>query len=196
MHLDGARLWEAVAAGAGTLKEYCACFDSVSLCFSKGLGAPIGSVIVGSREFISRARWVRKSIGGGIRQAGIIAAAARVSVDETFLGGKLAESHRRAKEVADMWVRKGGRLQHPCETNMVWMDLDGLDDAKEMLVELGAAEGMKLMRGRLVVHYRKFFSPHFPFPPGFFPSITLPFSPSFPPPSSWADLFSLLPLRA
>ncbi|KAL8711521.1 MAG: hypothetical protein Q9225_007106, partial [Loekoesia sp. 1 TL-2023] len=77
LHLDGARLWEAVAAGAGSLRDYCACFDSVSLCFSKGLGAPIGSIIVGSEPFIARARHVRKSLGGGLRQAGVIAAPAR-----------------------------------------------------------------------------------------------------------------------
>ncbi|KAL8946511.1 MAG: hypothetical protein Q9222_007106, partial [Ikaeria aurantiellina] len=107
MHLDGARLWEAVAAGAGTLKEYCACFDSVSLCFSKGLGAPIGSIIVGSEAFIQKARHVRKSLGGGMRQTGVIAAPARVSVEETFLGDKLGESHERAKEVGKMWEDRG-----------------------------------------------------------------------------------------
>ncbi|KAL9577332.1 MAG: hypothetical protein Q9212_006432, partial [Teloschistes hypoglaucus] len=85
MHLDGARLWEAVAAGAGSLKDYCKCFDSISLCFSKGLGAPIGSIIVGSTPFIKRARHIRKALGGGLRQSGVIAAPARVGVDETFL---------------------------------------------------------------------------------------------------------------
>ncbi|KAI4240456.1 MAG: hypothetical protein LQ352_007633, partial [Teloschistes flavicans] len=86
MHLDGARIWEAVAAGAGSLEDYCKCFDSVSLCFSKGLGAPIGSIIVGSPRFIARARHIRKALGGGLRQSGVIAAPARVAVDETFLG--------------------------------------------------------------------------------------------------------------
>ncbi|KAL8698153.1 MAG: hypothetical protein Q9224_001977, partial [Gallowayella concinna] len=79
LHLDGARLWEAVAAHEGSLKDYCACFDSISLCFSKGLGAPVGSIIVGSETFIKRARHVRKSLGGGMRQSGIIAAPARVA---------------------------------------------------------------------------------------------------------------------
>ncbi|KAL8903445.1 MAG: hypothetical protein Q9171_007399, partial [Xanthocarpia ochracea] len=69
LHLDGARLWEAVSANAGSLKEYCQCFDSVSLCFSKGLGAPIGSIIVGSEKFVKRARHLRKSLGGGMRQS-------------------------------------------------------------------------------------------------------------------------------
>jgi len=103
MHLDGARLWEAVAAGAGSLKDYCACFDSVSLCFSKGLGAPIGSIIVGTKIFRERARWIRKSIGGGLRQAGVVTAAARVAVEDTFLGGKLGASHDRARQIARMW---------------------------------------------------------------------------------------------
>ncbi|KAI4137915.1 MAG: hypothetical protein L6R39_007047, partial [Caloplaca ligustica] len=103
LHLDGARLWEAVVAEAGSLAEYCACVDSVSLCFSKGLGAPVGSVLVGSTAFVDRARHVRKSIGGGVRQAGIIAAPARVAVDETFLGGKLRGTHDVAKKLGQIW---------------------------------------------------------------------------------------------
>ncbi|KAL8933065.1 MAG: hypothetical protein Q9211_005982, partial [Gyalolechia sp. 1 TL-2023] len=113
LHLDGARLWEAVAAGAGSLKDYCVCFDSVSLCFSKGLGAPIGSIIVGSSAFIARARHIRKSIGGGLRQAGVIAAPARVAVEETFLGGKLKASHEVAMRVGRMWEERGGKLKYP-----------------------------------------------------------------------------------
>ncbi|CZR58473.1 related to threonine aldolase [Phialocephala subalpina] len=64
MHLDGARLWEVAAAGAGSLEEYGKCFDSVTLCFSKGLGAPMGSILVGNHEFIKRAKWIRQAIGG------------------------------------------------------------------------------------------------------------------------------------
>lgn len=82
------------------LRAYGACFDSVSLCFSKGLGAPIGSVVVGSAAFVKKARWIRKSIGGGLRQAGVISAAARASVEDTFLGGRLGACHVRAKEVS------------------------------------------------------------------------------------------------
>jgi threonine aldolase len=74
MHLDGARLWEVVAAGVGTLVEYASCFDTVSLCFSKGLGAPIGSIVIGSAEITKQAKWARQMLGGGLRQAGIIAA--------------------------------------------------------------------------------------------------------------------------
>jgi len=165
MHLDGARLWEAVAAQvarrehngdlAAGLKAYCACFDSVSLCFSKGLGAPIGSVIVGSEKFIGRARHVRKSIGGGLRQAGVITAAARVAVDETFLGGKLVGSHERARQIAEMWTSKGGKLTQGCETNMVWFDLAAAGVDVKKFVEVGVAHGLQFLGGRLVVHYRR-----------------------------------------
>lgn len=68
MHLDGARLFDAVTAEAVDIKEYCECFDSVSICLSKGLGAPMGSVIVGSKRFINRAKFFRKMFGGGTRQ--------------------------------------------------------------------------------------------------------------------------------
>lgn len=81
MHLDGARIWEAVAAGAGSLEDFTSCFDSASLCFTKGLDAPIGSIIVESSHFIKRARWIRKMLDGGIRQAGLVAAPARVAVE-------------------------------------------------------------------------------------------------------------------
>ncbi|EFW21582.1 hypothetical protein D8B26_001756 [Coccidioides posadasii str. Silveira] len=160
VHLDGARLWEAVAAGAGNLPSYANLFDSVSLCFSKGLGAPIGSILAGSDEFIKKARQFRKSIGGGTRQSGIIAAAARVAVEETFgsgpcgEGGKLRASHTNAKRIADMWVRKGGKLVSPTETNMVWLDLAASEVSCNAWEELGQREGLQLMGNRLVVHYQ------------------------------------------
>jgi len=68
MHLDGARLFDAVTAEGVSLKEYCACFDSISICLAKGLGAPMGSIILGSKRFIERAKWFRKMFGGGTRQ--------------------------------------------------------------------------------------------------------------------------------
>ena len=68
MHLDGARLFDGVTAEGVDIKEYCACFDSVSICLSKGLGAPMGSIILGSKNFINRAKFFRKMFGGGTRQ--------------------------------------------------------------------------------------------------------------------------------
>ena len=154
MHLDGARLWEAVAAGAGSLKEYCACFDSVTMCFSKGLGAPIGSIIISSRPFVEKARHIRKGLGGGLRQAGVVTASARIGVDETFLGNKLSATHQRAMETATMWQEKGGKLTQATETNMVWLDLEAAGCSREEFVEAGVKEGVKLMGGRVVVHYQ------------------------------------------
>lgn len=160
MHLDGARLWEAVAAGGGTIPEFCRCFDSVSLCFSKGLGAPIGSVIVGSAAFIKRARWVRKSIGGGIRMSGIIAAAARTAVDQVFgagpsgQGGRLRETHATARRIAELWQRRGGKLSRLVETNMVWIDLEDAGVSNKEFEEMAKKHGIKVLGGRLVVHYQ------------------------------------------
>jgi threonine aldolase len=160
MHLDGARIWEAVVAGAGSLPEFTKEFDSASLCFSKGLGAPIGSMLVGSTEFIKRARWVRKSIGGGLRQSGVVTAAARVAVDETFGKGPngdgtlLKQSHARARTIANMWIDLGGKLTHPTATNMVWLDLEDAGLSEGQFAELGKAKGLKFSEGRLVVHYQ------------------------------------------
>lgn len=161
VHLDGARLWEAVVAGAGSLPEYASLFDSVSLCFSKGLGAPIGSIIVGSQALIKKARWFRKSIGGGARQTGVIAAAAQVALNETFgtdpwgKSGKLAVSHANAKRVAELWTSRGGKLAKPAETNMVWLDLEASGVGPNDLSVIGQEKGLKLGGGRIVVHYRK-----------------------------------------
>lgn len=160
LHLDGARIWEAVASGAGSLDAYCSLFDSVSLCFSKGLGAPIGSIIVGSKAFIKQSRWVRKSIGGSLRQAGVVTAAAKVAVEETFgraqdgSDGLLRGSHVRAKEIANMWVKLGGKLEQPTDTNMVWVDLKAAGVSVEEWRELGLEQGLKLGSGRMVVHYQ------------------------------------------
>lgn len=160
LHLDGARLWEAAAAGAGTLSDFASLCDSVSLCFSKGLGAPIGSIIVGSKSFITHARRIRKMLGGGTRQAGVISAAARVAVDLGFGtttsgdGGFLKATHARAAKVADMWTSRGGALAKPTETNMVWLDLAREGVTAPEFAKLASAEGLRALSGRLVVHYQ------------------------------------------
>jgi threonine aldolase len=160
LHLDGARIWEAVVAGAGSLAEYTTLFDSASLCFSKGLGAPVGSILVGSDKFIKHARWVRKSIGGGLRQPGVLTAAARVAVDETFgtgpwgKGGKLKNSHVTARRIAELWTSMGGKLDKPTETNMVWFDLDDVGLTGDEFAEMGRKHGVRFLGGRLVVHYQ------------------------------------------
>ncbi|KAJ8123224.1 hypothetical protein ONZ43_g778 [Nemania bipapillata] len=160
MHCDGARLWEVVSSGAGSLTDFCACFDTVSLCFSKGLGAPIGSIVVGSQSLIKQGRWVRKSIGGGLRQSGVVTAAARVAVDVTFgtdsngQGGLLKATHATARRVEKMWTDLGGRMEHPVETNMCWLDLESLGCSAARFEQLGREVGLKLMGNRLITHYQ------------------------------------------
>lgn len=161
LHLDGARIWEVAAAAThGTLSDFTSLFDSVSLCFSKGLGAPIGSIIVGGTSFINHARRTRKMLGGGTRQAGVLSGPARVAVDETFgtgqngEGGKLRATHERAKRIAGFWTSKGGKLTDPVETNMVWLDLVDLGvDGKEF-VKVLEKHGLRCYASRIVVHYQ------------------------------------------
>ena len=171
-HLDGARLWEAVAAQtahgehdgslAAGLRAYGRCVDSVTVCFSKGLGAPLGSVLVGSESFIKRARHVRKSLGGGMRQTGVIAAPALVAVRETFFGGQLLRAHELARRVGRLWEEKGGTLIRPVETNMVWLDLKGKmeGEGKKMQARLNLEaqrHGIQVRADpvcRIVCHYQ------------------------------------------
>jgi threonine aldolase len=98
LHLDGARIWNACAATGITPKEYASWFDSVSVCLSKGLGAPVGSVIAGSAGFIADARHYRKIFGGGMRQAGILAAAGLYALEHNV--GRLGEDHEKASFLA------------------------------------------------------------------------------------------------
>ncbi|KAI1758723.1 l-allo-threonine aldolase [Hypoxylon sp. FL1150] len=158
MHLDGARLWEAASAGADSLKAYAQCFDSVTLCFTKGLGAPLGSIVVGSAGFIQRARVTRKLLGGGMRQAGVIAAPARVAVDQVFLSGRLREVQETAKLLALNWVAKGGKLTQPFETNMIWLDLAAAGISGDRFADVMEKAGLRVFRGRLegriVVHHQ------------------------------------------
>lgn len=99
MHLDGARIWNASVETGISVSEYASYFETISCCLSKGLGAPIGSIIGGSKEFITEAFRVRKSIGGGMRQVGVIAAAGLYALENNI--DRLTEDHRNAKILAD-----------------------------------------------------------------------------------------------
>jgi threonine aldolase len=134
MHLDGARIWH-VAAELGTpLKELCEPFDSASLCFSKGLGnsvkhlvarhklivylgAPIGTCLVGPKDFITRARWFRKLFGGGMRQTGFLAASAAYALTHNFL--RLPAVHALARKLEKGLEEIGVDILSRAETNMV-----------------------------------------------------------------------------
>jgi threonine aldolase len=137
MHLDGARMWNAIVATGTEAAEWCRHFDTVSVCFSKGLGTPLGSALVGSRALVAAARRIRKLFGGGMRQIGVIAAAALYALDHHI--DRLADDHRHAKLIADA-IREtpGLRLDPPeVETNLVFFDVDpGLGTAAQLAAEL------------------------------------------------------------
>ena len=117
MHLDGARIWHVAAETGLPLNELCAPFDSVSLCFSKGLGAPVGSCLVGPKDFISKARWFRKLFGGGMRQTGFLAGAAAYAVTHNF--PKLPAVHELARKLEAGLAEIGCEITSSAETCMV-----------------------------------------------------------------------------
>ena len=112
-------------------------------------------ILVGETEMVERARWYRKMIGGGTRQSGVATAPARVAVEEIFLGGGLDRSHAMAKRIEKTWTELGGKVEFPCQTNMVWTDLAPLGITGEELAKAAADAGLKLSGGRIVVHHRK-----------------------------------------
>ena len=161
-HLDGARLFNAAVAqaaqtGSNPLAEarrIAQCFDSVSVCFSKGLGAPVGSALCGSREFIARAHRIRKMAGGGMRQAGMLAAAAIHALDHHV--GRLAQDHALAQHLADGLAGIEGLQVEAPHTNIVFVDLTGAARAQSAaLLKHLAGQGIEatgLYRLRFVTH--------------------------------------------
>lgn len=125
--LDGARIFNASVASGVPVSGYAAEVDALSFCFSKGLCAPVGSMLVGAAEFVGRARKVRRMLGGGMRQVGVLAAAARVAL-ETMVD-RLAEDHRNARRLAEGYadVLPGCVKPDEVETNIVYVDCGDLD---------------------------------------------------------------------
>ena len=137
MHLDGARLWNAVVAAGIPAREWARHFDTVSVCFSKGLGAPVGSALAGPRDLIKAARRARKLFGGGMRQAGVIAAGALYALDHHV--ERLVEDHRNAQVIAQAIADTPGlRLTPPeVETNLVWVYVEPeMGSVKEVAARL------------------------------------------------------------
>ncbi len=142
VHLDGARLWNASVATGIPIHDWAATADTVMMCFSKGLGAPIGSVLAGSAPLIQKARRVRKRWGGGMRQVGVICAAALYAMEHHFV--RLAEDHRRAATLAaGFQAAPGVRVTVP-ETNILYLELEHPAlEPRAMLAAL-AARGVRL----------------------------------------------------
>ena len=155
-HLDGARLFNAITAKGYAPSDFGKLFDSISICLSKGLGAPVGSLILGDKEFIREAKRVRKKFGGGMRQAGFLAAAGIYALDHNIQ--RLEEDHHHAqllKEalLATDWVAK----VDPVETNIVIFYLNNPEKEKEVINKLAEAgvniSGMGRGKLRMVTYY-------------------------------------------
>ncbi|WP_137885310.1 low-specificity L-threonine aldolase [Pseudomonas sp. 2FE] len=149
LHLDGARLYNAAVKLGVEAREITQHFDSVSVCLSKGLGAPVGSVLCGSAELIGKARRLRKMVGGGMRQAGILAAAGLYALQHQV--ERLAEDHANAALLAEGLCELGYRVE-PVQTNMVYVQLGPLAPALKVFL---AERGVKVTaaeRLRLVTH--------------------------------------------
>lgn len=151
-HLDGARLWNASAETGISIAEYCKYFDSVSLCLSKTLGAPIGSVLVGDQKYINKANHFKKQNGGGIRQSGMLAKMAMVAIDENF--SKLKKTHEMAQELGKLCEEKGIALAHPVDTNFVFLDLKKSKMNIDYMTELLEKYGVNILSSRLAFHYQ------------------------------------------
>jgi threonine aldolase len=142
MHLDGARLWNASVASGIPVADYARYFDTLSCCFSKGLGAPIGSIVIGTREFIERARRIRKIFGGGMRQVGILAAAALYALDHNL--ERLAKDHDNAKRLVERLclLRQLEVSAANVETNMVIADIRKSGKSQVEVVQKLQKEGV------------------------------------------------------
>lgn len=161
IHLDGARAFNAAAALGVSIGGVCAGFDSVSICLSKGLGAPVGSVLLGSEAFIREAHRYRKLLGGGMRQAGVLAAAALVALET--MPALLVNDHERARRLAEGLARLPGLTLDlaAVQTNMIYADVAGPtgEPAAEALAAACGNRGVRFSafdsrRVRLVTHHQ------------------------------------------
>ncbi|MFV2019509.1 threonine aldolase family protein [Micromonospora sp. LOL_023] len=155
LHCDGARIWHAHIADSVPLADYGALFDTLSVCLSKGLGAPVGSVLVGSAERIAAARVLRKRMGGGMRQAGVLAAAGRYALRHHV--ERLADDHVRAARLAHALAPYGIVEAEQVRSNIVALDLTKAPVDAAALVDAAGVEGVRLAAvgpgaARLVTH--------------------------------------------
>jgi threonine aldolase len=157
VHLDGARIFNAATALGKSVAEITRKYDSVMFCLSKGLGAPVGSMLVGSTEFITKARAYRKALGGGMRQAGVLAAAGLIALEK--MPSRLKEDHANARMMADGLARIPGIRINPANvtTNILVFDISGTGmntaDFSRKLADRGVlAAGINAEQMRFVTH--------------------------------------------
>ncbi len=143
-HLDGARLWNALVAKKESPKQFGQLFDTISVCLSKGLGCPVGSVLLGSSALIQKALRVRKVLGGGMRQAGFLAAAGIYALDNNI--ERLAEDHKKAKDIGEELVKLPFvKKIEPIETNIIIFEIDNDFTSESLFIE-------KLKEQKIFIH--------------------------------------------
>jgi threonine aldolase len=144
MHMDGARLWNACVASGVSPAEYAEPFDSVSVCLSKGLGCPVGSLVAGSKDFIKRVHRFRKMVGGGMRQAGFLAAAGIYALDHHI--DRLKEDHRKAKRLAEGLVDIKNIMINPgeVETNILFFDVSRAEKTAQEVSAACREKGVRI----------------------------------------------------
>jgi threonine aldolase len=155
VHLDGARVFNAAVALGVDVKEIAQYTDTIQLCLSKGLAAPVGSMVVGSQDVIDKARKYRKMLGGGMRQAGIIAAPGLIAI--TKMVDRLADDHATAKLLAEGLTKIGIKVVNEVQTNMVYVDFSPVgwtaEDWNKACAEMGWKSRGRGTGTRLVTHY-------------------------------------------
>lgn len=155
-HLDGARLWNALVVTDESPKDYGAAFDTISVCLSKGLGAPMGSVLVGKQKFMDKAMRVRKVLGGGMRQVGFAAAAGLYGIEHHWQ--RMTDDHKRAQELS-VALSQHPEVAHvePVETNILIFNLRANADELQFIKQLKAADihisALGKGKLRIVTHY-------------------------------------------
>jgi threonine aldolase len=157
VHVDGARIFDAVAFFGNDVKDYTSCVDSIQICLSKGLGAPMGSIVCGGREFVDKARKYRKSVGGGQRQTGIAAAAGLIALKD--MRARLSDDHKNASLLASLLEVSGFAVEPaPRRTNMVFFSIGPkykdaasfVDICRERCLLLGSPGSGRI---RMVTHF-------------------------------------------
>lgn len=151
-HLDGARLFNRLVASPIDYREYGSHFDSMSLCLSKGLGAPVGSVLIGTAEFIRKARRVRKVFGGGMRQAGIVAAGGLYALEHHI--ERLSEDHQKAKEIGQILGDHPKVASiYPVDTNIVIFNLKDGNDPNSFVARLAEKDILAFAIGKQSIRF-------------------------------------------
>ena len=155
-HLDGARIWNAMVAKNETPQQFGQLFDTISVCFSKGLGCPVGSVLMGSKAMMDKALRIRKIFGGGMRQAGYLTAAASYALDHNI--NRLADDHRKAIEIGEVleglsFIKK----VEPIETNIIIFEIDENTLSEEGFLKKISEQGISIIgmgqgKLRIVTH--------------------------------------------